>query len=230
MIDETLINNAKSLNEIENLVAKCERCSLFKTKTTDVVGVGDKQAKVMFIGEAPGKDEDLQGEPFVGAAGKFLTEMIKSLGWQRSDVYIANVLKHRPPDNRDPETSEADACWPYLKRQIELINPKLIVFLGRHAMTRFFPNLQISKAHGQAFRKDFLGRSQVFLALYHPAAALYNGGMRDTLKADFLKIPKILEKIDEINETEPKEKKTAIVNKPASPINNSVKVKQEKLF
>ena len=175
MIDEIIITNTKSLNEIESLVAKCERCSLSQTKTKDVPGVGNEQAEVMFIGEAPGKDEDLQGEPFVGAAGKFLNEMIESLGWERSDIYIANVLKHRPPSNRDPEASEADACWPYLKRQIELISPKLIVFLGRHSMNRFFPTLQISKSHGQAFRKDFLGKSQVFLALYHPAAALYNG-------------------------------------------------------
>ena len=202
MIDEILITNAKSLDEIENLVAKCERCSLSKTKTKDVPGVGNEQAEVMFIGEAPGKDEDLQGEPFVGAAGKFLNELIESLGWERNDIYIANVLKHRPPSNRDPEATEADACWPYLKRQIELISPKLIVFLGRHAMNRFFPTLQISKSHGQAFRKDFLGKSQVFLALYHPAAALYNGGMRGTLKSDFKKIPKFLDKIDEISNSD----------------------------
>jgi len=202
MIDEILINNAKSLNEIENLVAKCERCSLSKTKIKDVPGAGNKHAQVMFIGEAPGKDEDLQGEPFVGSAGKFLNEMLDSLGWKRSDIYIANVLKHRPPSNRDPEATEADACWPYLKRQIELIDPKLIVFLGRHSMNRFFPTLQISKSHGQAFRKEFLGKSQVFLALYHPAAALYNGGMRETIKSDFLKIPKILDKINEITKTE----------------------------
>lgn len=227
MIDETLINNAKSLDEIENLVAKCELCSLYKTKNKDVVGVGNEHAKVMFIGEAPGKDEDLQGEPFVGAAGKFLTEMIEDLGWKRADIYIANVLKHRPPNNRDPEIMEANACWPYLKRQIELINPKLIVFLGRHAMARFFPTLQISKAHGQAFRKNFLGKSQVFLALYHPAAALYNGGMRDILKNDFLKIPKILEKIDEISEDQSSEKPEN-ERKQTSSINNSTK--QEKLF
>ncbi|MDD5693311.1 MAG: uracil-DNA glycosylase [Patescibacteria group bacterium] len=222
MIDETLINNAKSLADLEDLIAKCERCLLYKTKTKDVPGIGNEHAEVMFIGEAPGKDEDLQGEPFVGAAGKFLTEMIEDLGWKRSDVYIANVLKHRPPNNRDPEPSEADACWPYLKRQIEIISPKLIVFLGRHSMARFFPTLQISKVHGQAFRKEFLGKSQVFLALYHPAAALYNGGMRDTLKNDFQKIPKILDKIDEITASKPSEKATTPTN--------TEQIKQEKLF
>ncbi len=226
MIDEILINNAASLLEIEKLVTQCERCLLYRTKTKDVPGVGNEHAEVMFIGEAPGKDEDLQGEPFVGAAGKFLNEMIESLGWKRGDIYIANVLKHRPPDNRDPETSEADACWPFLKRQIEIISPKLIIFLGRHSMTRFFPNLKISKVHGQAFRKDFLGKSQVFLVLYHPAAALYNGGMRETLKNDFKKIPLILTKIDEVDfiKNPPKEKHIQ------SDTTKDLKIKQEKLF
>jgi len=220
MTDELLINNAKSLLEIEKLVTKCERCLLCQTKTKDVPGTGNDRAAVMLVGEAPGKDEDLQGEPFVGAAGKFLNEMITSLGWKRNDFYITNVLKHRPPSNRDPETGEADACWPYLKRQIELISPKLIVFLGRHAMARFFPNLQISKVHGQAFRKAFLGKSQVFLVLYHPAAALYNGGMRETLKSDFAKIPKILDKIDDIKTKESKKEHET----------TQKKIKQDKLF
>jgi uracil-DNA glycosylase family 4 len=178
------------------LISECKRCPLQQTKTKDVPGVGAEDAKVMFIGEAPGKEEDKKGEPFVGAAGKFLTEMIESLGWKRDDVYIANVLKHRPPDNRDPKPSEIEACWPYLARQIEIVSPKLIIFLGRHAMQRFFPSYAISKVHGQAFRKEWNGKNQVFLALYHPAAALYNGGMRETLKEDFNKIPKILEKIE----------------------------------
>ncbi len=223
-MNETDINDAKSLAEIEKLVSKCERCSLYKTKTKDVPGVGNDKAKVMFIGEAPGKDEDLQGEPFVGSAGKFLTEMIEGLGWKRKDVYIANVLKHRPPNNRDPLPEEAEACWPYLKRQIELIQPKLIVFLGRHAMNRFFPTLRISKVHGQAFRKDFINKKQVFLALYHPAAALYNGSMRAVLEADFRKIPKILDKIDEIN-VEQEDK--APENKK---LKETQKIRQEKLF
>jgi DNA polymerase len=196
-MDETEINQAGSLVVIDKLVANCQRCSLFKTKTKDVPGVGNGKAQVMFVGEGPGKDEDLKGEPFVGAAGKFLNEMIEAIGWQRSDVYITNVVKHRPPDNRDPLPGEVEACWPYLRRQIELINPKLIVFLGRHAMNRFFPTLQISKVHGQAFRRDLFNKKQVFLALYHPAAALYNGGMRETLLSDFKKIPKVIAKINE---------------------------------
>ncbi|RJO61562.1 uracil-DNA glycosylase [candidate division WS5 bacterium] len=196
--DEDILG-AESISAINKLVSKCERCSLFKTKTKDVPGVGDESADVMFIGEAPGKDEDLRGEPFVGRAGQLLTELIQGLSWERKDVYIANVLKHRPPNNRDPLPEEAEMCWPYLKRQIHLIDPKLIVFLGRHAMNRFFPTLQISKCHGKAFRKDFNGRKQVFYALYHPAVAIYNSNMRETLEADFNRIPKVLEKIDEEN-------------------------------
>ncbi len=195
-VTEEEISRASSIVEIEELVSKCERCSLYQTKTKDVVGVGNKNAEIMFIGEAPGKKEDLEGEPFIGAAGKFLNEMLAGINLKREDIYIANVLKHRPPANRDPLPDEAEACWPYLRRQIELINPKIIVFLGRHAMNRFFPELKISEAHGNAFRSEKWGRYQVFLALYHPAAALYNGGMRETLIKDFNKLPKILEKIE----------------------------------
>ena len=202
-MDEAEINQAGTLVVINNLVAKCQRCDLYLTKTKDVPGSGNPNAKVMFIGEGPGKEEDLQGEPFVGAAGKFLNELFETIGWKRSDVYITNVVKHRPPKNRDPREEEVEACWPYLQRQIELVNPKLIVFLGRHALIRFFPALGISKVHGQAFRKDFNCKRQVFLALYHPAAALYNGSMRKTLISDFGKIPKILEKIDENGHPKP---------------------------
>jgi DNA polymerase len=198
-ITEEEISRADSLVEINELVSKCERCSLYQTKTTDVVGVGSENAEIMFIGEAPGKKEDEQGEPFVGAAGKLLNEMLAGIGLKRTDIYIANVLKHRPPANRDPLLAEAEACWPYLARQIELINPKLIVFLGRHAMNRYFPDMKISEAHGNAFRSEKWGRKQVFLALYHPAAALYNGSMKSTLVSDFSKIPAILAKIESNN-------------------------------
>lgn len=201
MPTEEEIHSACDLGKLAELVSNCQRCSLYKNKTNDVPGIGSQKAEMLFIGEAPGKEEDLKGEPFVGAAGKFLTEMIEGIGWKRNDVYIANVLKHRPPDNRDPETREIEACWPFLARQIELINPKLIVFLGRHSMNRFFPSFSISKVHGQAFRKPWNGKTQVFLALYHPAAALYNGSMREILESDFNKIPKILEKIDDTEDT-----------------------------
>ena len=191
------IDNAQSLEEVASLVAKCDRCSLSQTKIKDVFGVGNVSADIVFIGEAPGKNEDLQGEPFIGAAGKFLNELLATIDLERKDIYIANVLKHRPPNNRDPLPEEAEACWPYLRRQIEIINPKLIVFLGRHALNRFLPEMKISEVHGQAFHQEIWGNQYNLLALYHPAAALYNGAMRTTLIDDFKKIPLILKKISE---------------------------------
>lgn len=196
MPTEEEIASALNLAELEERISVCTRCPLHKTKTKDVPGCGSNKAKILFIGEAPGKEEDLKGEPFVGAAGKFLTEMIEGIGLAREDVFIANVLKHRPPNNRDPLPDEIAACWPYLRRQIEIISPLLIVFLGRHAMNRFFPEFVISKVHGKAFKKEFNGKKRNFLALYHPAAALYNGGMRSVLKEDFSNIPKILREIE----------------------------------
>lgn len=189
------IARAESLSDLKELITACTRCHLYKTKTNDVPGSGSENAKIMFIGEAPGREEDLRGEPFVGAAGKFLNEMLGEVGLKREEVFIANVLKHRPPGNRDPEPNEIKACWPFLARQIEIIRPLLIVFLGRHSLNRFFPTAKISEVHGRAFRKRWQGREQVFLALYHPAAALYNGSMRETLIADFKKIPLLINKI-----------------------------------
>ncbi len=149
---------------------------------------GNPDAELLFIGEAPGKKEDLQGVPFVGAAGKFLAEMLAGIGLERSDVYITNIVKYRPPANRDPSHEEITAFMPYLKRQIDVIKPKLVVFLGRHAMNVFMPELKISQAHGQVKHQG----GQAYLALFHPAAALYNGGLRQTLIEDFNKIPQIL--------------------------------------
>jgi uracil-DNA glycosylase family 4 len=164
---------------------------LATTATQLVFGAGSADAEIMFIGEAPGKNEDLQGEPFVGAAGKLLNEMLAGIGLERKDIYITNIVKYRPPNNRDPEPGEKEAFMPYLMRQIEVIKPKLIVFLGRHSMNVFLPELRISQAHGQPVRKG----GQVYLPLFHPAAALYNGGMKQTLVDDFNLIPAILKKI-----------------------------------
>jgi DNA polymerase len=164
---------------------------LAASATQLVFGVGSPVADIVFIGEAPGKNEDLQGEPFVGAAGKFLNEMLSSIGLDRSDVYITNIVKYRPPDNRDPTPDEILDFIPYLKQQLAIIRPKLVVFLGRHSMSVFLPELKISQAHGKPVRKG----GQVYLPLFHPAAALYNGGMRETLMADFALIPAILAKI-----------------------------------
>ncbi len=176
--------------------AECT-CELKKTATQAVPGGGSPNAEIVFIGEAPGKSEDAQGVPFVGAAGKFLAEMLELVSLKREDVYITNVVKYRPPNNRDPEPSEKAACRDWLLEELKIISPKLIVFLGRHAMSNFFPELKISAAHGKLLVKKFKGMStKYFFPLYHPAAALYDGSMRETLKDDFMKIPKVLKEIE----------------------------------
>jgi len=174
---------------------------LAKTAKNLVMGDGNPDADIVFIGEAPGKNEDEQGLPFVGAAGKFLNEMLASIDLERSDIYITNIVKYRPPNNRDPFPEEKKDFLPYLQRQLEVIAPKVVVTLGRHSTNCFLPDLQISKSHGEPKRirlqfkdnKDIL--EVVILPLYHPAAALYNGGMRQTLLDDFANIPLILKKI-----------------------------------
>lgn len=156
-----------------------------------VFGVGDPDAEIVFIGEAPGKNEDLKGEPFVGAAGKFLDEMLEMIGLKRAAVYITNIVKYRPPGNRDPLPEEKSAFMPYLESQLDVIEPILTVTLGRHSLNCFLPDLQISRVHGRPKRY----KDRVYLPLFHPAAALYNGSMRQTLVDDFASIPAIIEKI-----------------------------------
>ena len=190
------MNNTKKekLEDLTKRMSACSKCVLRSTCSMVVSGEGNADAKIMFIGEGPGKKEDELGRPFVGAAGKFLDEMLGAIKLKREDVYIANVVKCRPPQNRDPFPDEVEACWPWLERQIEIINPKLVVTLGRHSMERFLPNQKISKIHGKAMRREISGLGKrVFYALYHPAAALYNGSMRTVLIEDFKRIPKVLE-------------------------------------
>lgn len=188
------------LNEInERWIADCA-CALRKTATQAVPGDGSANAEIVFIGEGPGRDEDLQGKPFVGAAGKFLNEMLGAIKLERKDVYITNVVKYRPPNNRDPLPEEVESCYPWLVEQINLIDPKVIVLLGRHALERFFPEEKISKVHGKVLRRAIRGIGQRnFYALYHPAAALYNGSMRATLLEDFKKIPKVVAMAEQEN-------------------------------
>lgn len=206
------MSKQQQLDELKQQIVDEGVCGvLAKSATQLVFADGDPDAQIVFIGEAPGKKEDEQGIPFVGAAGKFLSEMLSSIGLERQDVYITNIVKYRPPNNRDPEPEEKQAFMPYLIKQLSIIKPKLVAFLGRHSMNAFFPELQISKVHGKALRKN----GQLYLALYHPAAALYNGGMRATLLDDFAKIPKILkvsgqkhEQIDDnTQETKPEQAK-----------------------
>jgi len=161
-----------------------------------VMGDGNIDADIVFIGEAPGKNEDETGLPFVGAAGKFLNEMLETIGMQRSSIFITNIVKYRPPNNRDPLPEEKKAFWPYLIRQLDVINPQIVVTLGRHSMEYFIPGQLISAIHGQPKRIAFGDAKLVIVPLYHPAAALYNGSMRTTLIEDFQKLPKIIEIIN----------------------------------
>lgn len=237
------------LEQIRAEIVKDNIClNLAQEATNLVMGHGNPDSEIVFIGEAPGKNEDLEGKPFVGAAGKFLSEMLESAGMKRSDVYITNIVKYRPPNNRDPLPDEKNAFWPYLIREIAVVQPKIVATLGRHSMEYFLPGRSISQIHGEPkririrFRKtgsngaDLLqgdsekrnksykeydeGASElatkqdaandsrvtgpgseqgimsiVVLPLYHPAAALYNGSMRETLIADFLKVPEIIKLI-----------------------------------
>ena len=190
----------KKAQELEDLnlkwKAECE-CELRKTATQAVPGNGNPDADIVFIGEAPGKSEDAQGVPFVGAAGKFLAEMLSEINLKREDVYITNIVKYRPPNNRDPLPEEKAACRMWLLEELKIIKPMLVIFLGRHAMNNFFPELKISGAHGKLLIKAFKGMAtRYFFPLYHPAAALYDGSMREVLKNDFRKIPKILKEIE----------------------------------
>jgi DNA polymerase len=188
-----MATKSSTLQEIERHIHDCVACPLAAGRLTAVPGDGDPSSDILFIGEGPGKKEDETGHPFVGASGKFLDEMLASIKKKRADVFVTNVVKCRPPENRDPEPEEISTCTDlFLWKQIELIQPKLICTLGRHSMSLFFPpTMKISQIHGQPKRvKGF-----VVLPLYHPAAALYNGGMRQTLMYDFKKIPLVLKKI-----------------------------------
>ena len=169
------------LDQIAAEVRVCTKCDLCKGAKNGVPGEGSPEAEVMFIGEAPGFHEDRQGRPFVGPAGQFLNELLTSVGLDRSTVFITNVVKHRPPENRDPLPNEIAACSDYLTRQIAAINPKVIVTLGRFSMARFFPGAKISAIHGKAKLID----GRIVVAMYHPAAALHQQTLRQTVEEDF---------------------------------------------
>ncbi len=182
-------------------IARCTRCLLHQGRTKAVPGEGPEDADIMFIGEAPGFHEDQQGRPFVGAAGKFLDELLGSIKLKRKDVFIANVIKCRPPGNRDPLPEEMEGCKPFLDRQIELIQPKLVVTLGRFSMARAFPKARISRIHGQPRKIDGV----VYYPMYHPAAALHQPSLRRTIEEDMLRIPELIERAEQMVETAPPE-------------------------
>jgi DNA polymerase len=182
------------LEQIKADIVKNNVCpNLAKEAKNLVMGDGNLDTEIVFIGEAPGKNEDEQGLPFVGAAGKFLNEMLEGAGITRNDVYITNIVKYRPPNNRDPLPEEKKAFWPYLVSQLQIIDPLIIVTLGRHSMEYFLPEQKISQVHGQPKRVQFGDKKVIVVPLYHPAAALYNGSMRQTLMEDFNKLPKIID-------------------------------------
>lgn len=190
------------MSDLELLAAeigKCTRCPLHQGRTKSVPGEGPQDAEIMFIGEAPGFHEDQQGRPFVGAAGRFLEELLESIGLTRADVFIANVIKCRPPGNRDPLPDEIKACKPFLDRQLELIQPKLVVTLGRFSMARAFPKARISRIHGQPRKIGGV----LYYPMYHPAAALHQPSLRSIIKEDMLRIPELLQQVAQIAESSP---------------------------
>jgi len=182
------MNPQDVLKQVAQEVAVCTRCSLQHSRKLAVPGEGPSNAEIMFIGEGPGFYENEQGRPFVGASGKFLDELLAIIQLKRSDVFIGNVIKCRPPGNRDPLPEELAACRDYLERQIQAINPKIIVTLGRFSMAHFLPNARISDVHGQAK----IIKDRLIVAMYHPAAALHQQSLRATIEADFLRLPEII--------------------------------------
>jgi len=185
-----------ALTELYHEIANCQDCELAKHRSKVVPGEGAEDADLLFIGEAPGWYEDQQGRPFVGPAGQFLDQLLDLIGLRREEVYIANVIKCRPPQNRDPLPLEVKACRKWLDRQIEIIQPKMIITLGRYSTARYFPNESIGKIHGKARREGDV----ILYPMYHPAAALHQGSLRKTIEADVLQIPQLLAQVEMMGE------------------------------
>lgn len=185
---ESINVSSMNLKELDARILVCPDCALSGIRTRAVPGEGAVKASILFIGEAPGWHEDQLGRPFVGPAGKFLDELLSLAILKRPEVFITNIVKCRPPSNRDPLPGEIQACKKYLDRQIELMDPKIIVTLGRYSLARFFPNETISKIHGKALKLD----SRTCIAMYHPAAALHQPGLRKAIEDDFKKIPETM--------------------------------------
>ena len=183
-----------ALEQIATEVRACARCRLHETRQRAVPGEGSAATEVLLIGEGPGQNEDRDGRPFVGAAGSFLTELLSSIGWRRDDVFITNIVKCRPPGNRDPEPDEIAACAPFLERQMAALDPALVVTLGRHSLGQFMPGSRIGQVHGTTRPIDpGMGcRDALVFAMYHPAAALHQGSLRQTLLDDMQAIPAAL--------------------------------------
>jgi DNA polymerase len=193
------LNPEAILEEIARQTAECTRCKLQYSRKHAVPGAGNPHAEVLFIGEGPGFHENEQGLPFVGAAGQFLDELLVVAGLKREDVFITNVVKCRPPGNRDPQFEELDACKPYLERQIAAINPDVIVTLGRYSMGHFINNGKISGIHG----KPFWSNGRMIVPMYHPAAALHQPSLREIVKQDFAGLPEMIARAQETRRENP---------------------------
>ena len=187
-----------ALAELYDEIVACQDCELAKHRTKVVPGEGAEDAALLFIGEAPGWHEDQQGRPFVGPAGQFLDQLLASIELRREEVYIANVIKCRPPQNRDPLPAEIQSCRKWLDRQIEIIQPQMIITLGRYSLAQYFPNQSIGKIHGKPRKSGGV----IYYPMYHPAAALHQGSLRRTIEADMLKIPQILAQGKELPQDE----------------------------
>lgn len=192
-------DRAAALAAIAEQVRSCTLCRLHENATNGVPGAGSPTAEIMFIGEGPGFHEDKQGLPFVGRSGDYLNYLLNLIGLKREQVFIANVVKHRPPENRDPLPDEILACKPYLDRQVEIINPLVIATLGRFSMARYFPNGKITQIHGKPKFED----NRAYIPLFHPAAVLRNPDLRRDMEADFKRILEVLEELRQKRTTQP---------------------------
>ena len=186
------MNNAKRLKDLEKLELKDSSLPLKSTATNLVFGEGNPQAQVFFLGEAPGKQEDLTGKPFIGSAGKILTKLLESIALKREDVFITSVLHYRPPKNRDPKPFEIAAFQKYVDEQIKIIRPKIVVTLGRYSLKKFLPDAKIAEVHGKPHQLTFNKNQLTIIPMYHPAAVIYNRKLQKTLEEDFKKISKEL--------------------------------------
>lgn len=187
------MNKTKRLEALKQKMAQDETLPLKDTATNLVFGEGSVDPKIYFLGEAPGRFEDLSGRPFVGAAGKMLTKLLEGIGIDRSEVYITSVLRYRPPGNRDPKPEEIEAFRPYVDEEIETLEPAIIATLGRFSLNKFLPDVKISQVHGQPHRIDWHGQRIIIMPLYHPAAALRARKLKEALEQDFLKLRNLLD-------------------------------------
>ena len=195
------MNPDPELKIIADLVSSCKKCELYHSRNKGVPGEGPSDAEIMFIGEGPGFHENMQGRPFVGAAGDLLVELLGEIGIKREQVFITNVVKCRPPGNRDPLPEELKACSPYLDKQLKVINPKVIVTLGRYSMARFMPNAKISEVHGQPIKVNEL----LVVPFFHPAAALHRPSLRPVVEEDFAKLPDLIRNAEKTPNFQPEE-------------------------